>query len=155
MLFLYNSMNDLNSNVYIIGRRVVIPVVGRTEDGLYLEVEPVAELSLDDGQGLARSLLAMLHRGNPRIPAPQRGAFPKPVVLKYTKAKSWAAFEKVATCWSISLTDGMFRFGPYLRSIGRGFEEDPDKMEVMPDSAPLESVVHRLVSLMQADGLRD
>ena len=148
-------MNGFNWGIYIVGRQVIIPTVGRTEAGLYLDIEPVAVVSLDDTEGLIQNILAMVQQGNPRVPAPQRGMFPKPVVLKYTKAKSWAAFERAAVCWSISLADGEFRIGPFARAADKGWEEDPDLMHRIADSAPLESVVQRLVGLMQSGSVRD
>ena len=44
-----------------------------------------------------------------------------PVMLKYTGDKSWSAFMRGATCWSIYEEDGIFQIDPIAcirRAIG-------------------------------------
>lgn len=136
-------------NFYIIGHLVIIPTSSITEHGLYLETEPVATGSLNETEDLVRKIVEKIEQGNPRVPAPQHGAFPKPVVLRYAKAKSWSAFERSAALWSITKEDHEFIIGPCARAEDRGWLEDPSRMEKISGTVSLESVARRLVALMQ------
>lgn len=134
---------------YIIGQLVIIPTVSLTEDGLYLETEPVRTESLNNTEELVQKILGTVRQGYPYVPAPQPGALPRPVVLKYAKAKSWSTFERNAALWSISEEGGEFVIGPDARAEDRGWVRDPTRLERIPGTVPLESVVRRLVVLMQ------
>jgi len=87
--------------LYLRNGTVYVPTVAQTEAGFYMDIEPVNVVSANDSEALQRAIMEAMSRGNPIIPTPTRAASPKPTVLKYSKAKSWSAFEKQASNWTI------------------------------------------------------
>ena len=65
-------------------------------------VEPVDVQKVETVDALKSILLAAIARGNPIVPTPTRGNFPRPVMERHCGLKSLSACERTATCWSIS-----------------------------------------------------
>jgi len=137
-------------HVYIRRGTVYVPTVARAEAGYFLDVEPVEAVRLTDRAALEKAITGAIRRGNPEIPTPTRAAFPKPVVLRYAKARSWSNFEKDASVWNISERDGHFEIGPGRRSAdGRGWEEDASQCEHLPAGTNAAEVAGRLAVLVR------
>ncbi|HET9697872.1 MAG TPA: hypothetical protein VFP40_13455, partial [Terriglobales bacterium] len=81
--------DQLSVAFYVRNDTVYLPVMARTHAGFYLDMEPVEIVSANDVQAFAMALRRAIERGNPVVHTPARNAFPKPVVLRYAKAKSW------------------------------------------------------------------
>jgi len=89
-------------HVYFRAGRFFVPVVARTDAGYYLDIEPVGVSAVDDAGALTALLQQVIDAGNPPVPAPLRGQFPRPVILGPAGVKSWAAFERTSVCWTIT-----------------------------------------------------
>jgi hypothetical protein len=108
--------------LYELPGKVIIPTMARTEDGIYLEVEPVTVVVDPDAQGLTAALRQSRARGNPRVPNPGPNGYPPHYVLSYAGLKSNAALQKKARLWGVRLHDGgvtVFPYTPY--KPGRGY----------------------------------
>jgi hypothetical protein len=90
-----------------------------------------------------------IERGNPVVPTPARVAFPKPVVLRYAKAKSWKQFEQTTDNWHLSKHDDGWIFGPWKRRLDRGWEPDATKVTRLEAQQSAEIVVQSLVQSVQ------
>lgn len=92
----------MESHIYVMRTsRVLIPTVSETDAGYRLEVEPVENILDPNVQSLAAALVRARTRGNPRVSAPSRKEFPRPVVLKPSGLRSWSRFDKEATFFRI------------------------------------------------------
>ena len=126
-----------------------VPTVAETEAGFYIDIEPVRVVMAADSEALQIAIKEALTMRNPVTRTPTRAAFPKPVVLKYAKASSWSAFEKDAQYWKIIEKDGNYEIRPGRRRAGKGWEDDPERVEILRPGTALETVANRLASLVR------
>jgi hypothetical protein len=137
-------------NVYLRNGMAFIPTVAQTDAGFFLDVDPVGVVSATDTEALQHAIKQALGRGNPKVPAPTRAVFPKPVLLKYAKVKSWPAFEKGCLNWTIVEKDGVYHVKQGRRRPDRGWEDDPKRIEALPPGAGIDEVAQRVTSSVQA-----
>jgi hypothetical protein len=71
---------------------VVIPTSAKTEAGYSIDIEPVTVVPLGDLAAIKSAIRLAAFRTIGVIPTPLRGEFPKPVVLKPGKVRSWSQF---------------------------------------------------------------
>jgi hypothetical protein len=136
--------------LYLRHGTVYVPTVAQTEAGFYMDVEPVKTVAITDSKALQDAIKDAISKGNPIVPTPTRAAFPKPVVLKYVKMKSWSSFEKEALNWTIVEKAGNYQIKPGRRRLDNGWEEDPTKIESLPPGTELDAVAQRVTSLVQS-----
>jgi hypothetical protein len=98
---------------------VYIPALGKVDKGFYRSVEPVVVVPLSNTEALRQALLDTIARGNPAVPRLAPGQSYSPVTLKYAGVKSWSAFERGASYWSIKEDAGIFRVVPH-RKVEQG-----------------------------------
>ena len=115
-------------------------------------VEPVDVQKVETVEALERLLLVAIARGNPVVPTPTRQNFPRPVMERYCGLKSLSAFERTATCWSISGDGIVYRIYEWRRSERyRGAWEEARETEVqLPAKTPLKDVARRAAELAMA-----
>lgn len=136
-------------NVYLREGMAFIPTVAQTDAGFFLDVDPVGVVSATDAEALQHAIKQAIGRGNPKVPAPTRAAFPKPVVLRYAKLKSWTAFEKGCLNWTIVEKDGGYHVKQGRRRPDRGWEDDPERTEALPPGTGIDEVAQRVSSSVQ------
>ncbi len=136
-------------NFFLKNSVVYVPTVTKLETGAYMDREPVAVVPVAYTDGLRRALLEVIARGNIVMPSPPKNNWPPPVLLKYTGARSWSAFARGASTWSIKESDGDYCIVGY-RTHRKGYwEEDPaQKIEFEPGT-PVEGVVERMIAILQ------
>ena len=135
-------------NVYLRRGMLYVPTVARTESGLYLDVEPVGVAAATDADAVRKVVRSAIERGNPAIPTPARGAFPKPVVLRHAGMQSWSEFERATSSLAVAHRDGRFRIIPRRKGDEGGWEDDVSATEVLDPSAGSEDVARRIVVLI-------
>ena len=64
-------------------------------------------------RSLRRAFLDAIARENAIVPPPPKDKWPPPVLLKYAGVKTWSAFARGATTWSIDETDGNYQIIGY------------------------------------------
>lgn len=136
--------------LYLRRNTTYVPTVARTEAGYYIDIEPVRVVSAKDSNALQRAIEQAMTEGNPNIPAPTRAAFPKPVVLKYAKVKSWSAFEGDALYWQILETDGTYQVKPGRRRPDGGWLGDAQRAESFPPGTAPDEVARRVAALVSS-----
>ncbi len=134
-------------HLYLRNGRAYLPSVGQTEAGFYLDIEPVEVALATDAEALQRAIKEVMSRGSQRRLAPP---FPKPVVLKHAKVKSWSAFEKGALNWTIVEKSGDYQIKRGRTRPDGGWEDDPTRIESLPPGTAPEKIAERLASLVQA-----
>lgn len=123
-------------NVTFRARRFFLPTVAKTDAGYFLDVEPVYVVSAEDTPGLEAALGEVIARGNPRIPAPIRAEFPKPVVLGPAGVKSWSTFERKSVCWTITREGRDYMVSVTGRAPNGKWANDPAKTTIAGDLGP-------------------
>ena len=130
--------------------------MAKTEAGYWMGIEPVDVQEVESPEALQTLLMAVIKRGNPVVPTPTRGNFPRPVMERYCGLKSLSAFERTAICWAISQDDGDFRIYEWRRSERyRGARVKADETEVtLPRDTPIGSVTLRAAELAMANPIQ-
>ena len=128
---------------------VYVPTVSKTEAGFYMDGEPVSVVAASDLDSLRRALRDAMERGNPIVSTPPRTAFPRPVLLKYSGVKSWSAFARGASQWSINAKGGKYQIVGYRTHRDGYWEEDPDQKTDLPPGATRDEVVERMMTILQ------
>jgi hypothetical protein len=127
---------------------VYVPTVARREGGpVYTDIEPVAVVPVANSEGIRRALLDAIARGNVTVPVP-KGKWPPPVLLKYADVKTWSAFARDASQWSLE-DEGKYQIVGF-RTHPKGYwEEDPDqKIEFSPGTT-VDDVIARMIAILQ------
>ena len=102
----------IHLSIYIIGKNVVIPTVGRTVAGFWLEVLPVEVVPVNQRGGIEAAVAESIRRGNPVVPTPPRSAKATPVVVTAAKCRSWSEFVRNAKSWRVEWREGAIRIVP-------------------------------------------
>jgi hypothetical protein len=135
-------------HVYLRTGKVFIPTFGLVHKGLYRDVEPVAVVDVSDTDALRRTFRETIARGNPPTPYYRRDSYPQPVVVKYAGVKSWGAFARGASPWSIKEDDGIYQIAGKLRGPN-GWAEDPEQKVELPSGTSVDQVIDRMIAILQ------
>ena len=136
--------------IYLRKDAVYLLAMAKTEAGFYSAIEPVTVVPVGDTEAFAAAIKETIARGNPIIPTPKRDSWPEPVVLKHAKVKSWSAFEKKALNWEIVEEAGIYQIKPGRRHPEGGWEDDPERIETLPEGATIDELAKRVVASVQA-----
>jgi hypothetical protein len=126
-----------------------VPTTGLVEGGIHRDIEPVEVVPISNTEGVRQALRATIARGNPAIPPFPPGKRPPPVVLKYAGVKTWSAFARDARCWRIGERDGAHQIGGYRKHAKGYWVEDPEQTIKFPAGTPVETVVDRMIAILQ------
>jgi hypothetical protein len=84
---------------------VYVPTVVRLQiGGAYWDVEPVGVEPVANTEGLRQAFSDAIARENVFVPNPPKNNWPRPILLKYSGARTWSAFARNASLWSIDET---------------------------------------------------
>ena len=129
---------------------VYVPTVAELQTGACVDVEPVAVVPVANTDALRRAFSDAIARKNVVVPNPPKDKWPPPVVLRYAGAKTWSAFARGASLWSIKESKGEYRIAGY-RTHPKGYwEQDPDQIIEFPPGASLDVVINRMIEVLQA-----
>jgi len=134
---------------YLRNGMMFVPSSVRTEAGFYLNVDPVAVVSVVDGDALRSALLAVLARGNPTVPTPAPAELSKSVLAKHAGQKSWAAFARGARAWEIEESQGLYEIHGKQMHPEHGWVVDPKQTIAFPEGTEVSAVVDRLIAIVQ------
>ena len=106
-----------------------VPTSGNVHPGLHRDIEPVAVVPVSNPDAIREALKATIARGNPPTPHYPRGSRPQPVVLKYADVKTWSAFARGMSSWSIKEKDESYQIVGYRMNRDGHWEEDPEQKD--------------------------
>lgn len=135
---------------YVRRGQVFAPTVARTDTALYQDVEPVEVASTSDPSSVEIAIKKMVARGNPRVPGPVRGQFPRPVLLQYAGVDSWSAFARGTSVWDIAVRNDRFQLVPNRAERGGGWLADPAAAEEFGAGASIDEVARRVAVLVRS-----
>jgi hypothetical protein len=72
------------------------------------------------------------------------------VILKYTGDKSWSAFMRGASVWSIYEKDGLFQIKPYRVHPKGYWVPDRDQSINFPSGTSIDAVIDRMITILQS-----
>jgi hypothetical protein len=136
-------------NCYLRNGIVYVPVVAKVETGAYMDIDPVTVVPVSDTEKLRRALHETILRGNPIVPSPTRANHPEPIMPKYAGVKSFGAFARGTSMWSIEATSDGYRIVGHRKPPNRGWQEDPDQTITLPSGSGVEDVANRLIAVLQ------
>jgi len=128
---------------------VYVPTVVKLQTGAYVDVDPVAVIPVGDTQGLRRALVDTIARKNAIVPPPPKDNWPPPVLLKYAGVKTWSAFARGASQWSIKEDDGKYQIVGYRTHREGYWVQDPDQKTELPAGTTRDQVVDRMIAILQ------
>ena len=99
---------------------VYVPTVVQLSTGAYMDVDPVVVAPATDFEGLRHGFLEAIGKKNAIVPPPPKDKWPPPILLKYAGVKTWSAFARNASVWSIEETDGNYEIMGY-RTHPKGY----------------------------------
>ena len=135
---------------YLRGKVVYLPTLGKIGTGFYRYIEPVETAPVSEDADLRQALLETIRRGNPTVPNVRRSDHQEPVLPKYAGLKSWSAFARGATPWSVSDETGLYQIIGQRKRPDRGWEDDPDQTITLPAGSTVDDLCDRLIAILQA-----
>jgi hypothetical protein len=128
---------------------VYLPTTVNQGTALYMDVDPVTVVSAADTEALRRAMRDTIPQQNAFVaPSPDDARKP-PVLLKYTGDKSWSAFKRNASVWSIYERSGIYKIEGY-RTHRKGYwEEDPDQTIEFRRGTSIDEVIDRMIVILQ------
>jgi hypothetical protein len=128
---------------------VYVPTVVKLQTGAYMDTEPVTVVPVASTEGLRLALLGVIAKGNAVVPNAPKDNWPPPVLLKYTRAKTWSAFKRGASHWHIQDKDGNYQIVGYRTHLKGYWEEDPDQIIKFAAGSTIDEVIERMITILQ------
>ena len=125
-----------------------VPTSGNVHPGLHRDIEPVAVVPASNPDAIRHALKATIARGNPPTAHYPRGSHPQPVVLKYADVKTWSAFARGMSSWSIKEKDESYQIVGYRTNRDGHRDEDPEQRITFPPRSTLDEVVDRMIAIL-------
>lgn len=138
-------MSMVRVYLYAIGQQVIIPQVAETEEGVFIETEPVQFFAVQDVDKWKSEIYKRLVAGNPAFSPPEDDVTPGSPILEALNLKRWDDFERQAVLYTIHVKP---------RSVAvyaTGKNEDGrwnsnGKEREFASQAPLEAVIDEMAS---------
>jgi hypothetical protein len=130
---------------------VYLPTVVNQGIAVYMEIEPVITVPVADTKGLRHALGDMMSKPNAYVAPSIEDARKPPVMLKYTRDRSWSALQRSALCWDIQDKDGQYKIAGHRIHEGRYWKRDPKQTIQFPPGTTADDVVDRMISILQAE----
>lgn len=128
---------------------VYVPTVVRLQSPVYMDVEPVAVVSVEDSAGLRKAFFDVIARKNDSANPTTDDIQGRPIILKYTRDKSWSAFQRGASNWHIKINDGSYQIVPYSTHQKGYWTPDLAHRIDFPSQATVQDVINRMIGILQ------
>jgi hypothetical protein len=137
-------------NAYLRNGIVYVPTVARLQiGGAFWDVEPVAVEPVANTEGLRRAFSDAIARKNVFVPNPPKNKWPRPILLKYSGAKTWSAFARNALMWSIDEENGVYAIVAYREHSDGYWVQDKNRKTEFSPGTPVAVVVDRMIATLQ------
>ena len=71
------------------------------------------------------------------------------IILKYAGVRSWSAFYRNASMWSISEDDGVYKIIGYRKHSKSYWQQDLEQQIQFPVGTTVDDVVDRMIAILQ------
>jgi hypothetical protein len=129
---------------------VYLPTTVSQGIALYMDIDPVATVPVTDTERLRQTMRDTIPKENPFVAPSIEDARRPPVLLKYTGDKSWSAFMRGASSWSIYEKDGIYQIEGYRTHQMGYWERDPDQIIRFSSGTPISDVIDRMIAILQS-----
>lgn len=139
-------------SVYYANGKVLVPTRVETTVGVGMEIDPVDVIYVGNTAELNRAILTTIAKGNPIVPHPSQEEMSKPITFfKKLGFKSYKALNHEAITWDIRYKDDVYQIEFWQRDTknGRGYVPDLSETITFPSNTPVESVVDKLIEIIQ------
>jgi hypothetical protein len=130
---------------------VYVPTMARRKsEPVYTTIEPVSVVPVSSPEDVRRALLETIARKNVVIPDPDPKALrAPPLILKYAGVRSWSAFYRNASTWSIREDDGVHKIIFYRKHPKGYWQPDLAQGIQFPVGTRIDDVVDRMIAIRQ------
>jgi hypothetical protein len=135
--------------LYLKKSTVYIPTTVNQARAVYMDVEPVTVVPVADTEALRRAMRDTIPKENRFVPPSVEDARKPPVLLKYTGDKSWSAFMRGTSPYSIYEKDGKYQIEGYHVHRKGYWERDKNQTIEFPVETPLDDVIDRTITVLQ------
>jgi hypothetical protein len=135
--------------LYLKKGTVYIPTTVNQARAVYMDIEPVTVVPVADGEALRRAMRDTIPKENRFVPPSVEDARKPPVLLKYTGDKSWSAFMRGTSPWSIYEKDGKYQIEGYHIHRKGYWERDKNQTIGLPAGTSLDVVIDRMIAILQ------
>jgi hypothetical protein len=129
---------------------VYVPTVVKLQTGAYMDVEPVAVVPAANTDALRGAFSEAVARKNVVVPNPPKDKWPPPVLPRYAGTKSWSAFAKGVSLWSIEETNGDYRIVGYRMHPKGYLQEDSEQITDLPPGSTAGDVINCMIAILQS-----
>lgn len=136
-------------HAYLRNAIAYVPTVVKLRTGAYMDVEPVAVVPVANTDDLRRALLDAIGRKNAIVPPPPKDNWPPPILLQYAGVKTWSAFARGTSVWSIEEKDGKRQIVGHRKHRDGYWVEDSDQTTDFPPGAMVHDVIERMITILQ------
>lgn len=135
----------MQGSIYQFKDLILIPTLAETDDGFFLETEPVEVLSKPTHDDLLSALQRVVERANPSIRTPPRDGFPPSVVHARAGVRSQREFDRVARLWVFESSAAGILLIPTVRGATGGFLHKRDEAEQFTGTSALSLIAERVL----------
>jgi hypothetical protein len=136
-------------HVYLRQGTVYVPTVARTEAGFYMNVEPVAVVSVSNTDGIRSAFRGLITRGNTVIPTPKRNEYPPSLLPKYAGVETDRAFIHGTAHWAIDEKEGDYQIIGYRVHRDGYWVQDAAQKILLPTGSTAENVVEQMIAILE------
>ncbi len=94
-------MSMLRIYLYAVGQKIIIPQLAETEEGFFVEIEPITIFDVRDVNKWKALMYTYLSEGNKLIPTPEQAGSPGSAILEHLGLKKWDDFERKSVLYTI------------------------------------------------------
>jgi hypothetical protein len=138
----------LACDIYFRGGKIYLPTMAKVPGGGHQGIDPVLVAPLSDHQVLRDALRETLTRGNPLLNTSVYADIPKSSLLTLAGVKSFSAFARGTSLWSIVEEGGQFKIEYWKKGPVCGWVPDPEKTVVFPLGSSPDDVIERMIEIL-------
>ena len=137
-------------SAYYANSMILIPTSARTTIGVIIHIDPMVVIDINFIEKMRDAFLQIIEKGNPIISHPSQEELSKvPVFYKKLGFKSHKAFKNQSVAYEIKSINDVYSIELWKAVFSDGSRHDEHKTTTFPSGTPVETVVDRLIEIIQ------
>lgn len=128
---------------------VYVPTPAKFDVGIGTHIEPVDVVPVSDSESLRRAFNRALQTEIQVLPTPDRDKRGDSVLLKYARVKTWGAFARNTSTWSVGTIEDGWRIESYRKGPRGSFLVDKEQRIEFPPETSASEVMDRMIAILQ------
>ncbi|HEV2674364.1 MAG TPA: hypothetical protein VGV37_07465 [Aliidongia sp.] len=142
-------------SIYLRKNLVFIPTTIETNGASCMDIEPVSVIPVTDQGELRRAIENFPIRGNLFMEhIPRMTGILLPTIAASARVKSWSAFYRGVSAWSLYDIDGIYRLLRWRSGSGRGLNPDEDGKILFTRAMGFDAICNSVVETVQAEAAK-